>query len=49
MQRSAGDAERIACGDGTQLRDSLGGGAHELLSSLPIVAREIPSNDETFF
>jgi len=35
--------------NGTQFRDSLDGGVHELLSSLLTVARGIPNNDETFF
>lgn len=49
MQRSAGNAEGHTGGDGTQTRDSLDGGIHEVLSSLSTVARGIPNNDETFF
>ena len=49
MQRSAGNTEGFTGGDGTQSRNSLDGGVHELLSSLSIVARGIPSNADTFF
>jgi len=38
MQRSARNAEGITGGDGTQFRDGLDGGVHELLSSLLIVS-----------
>jgi hypothetical protein len=49
MQRSPGNAQYITDSDGTQCGDGLGGGVHELLSSLSTVARGIPNNDETFF
>jgi hypothetical protein len=49
MQRSAGNAEGVTGGDGTQFGDSLDGGVPKLLSSPLIAAREIPNNDETYF